>query len=185
MAAGVTAEQKQHIKTLLAEGKTTNAIAKETGLSWRKVKDFIIHMDEVVEKGAAGRSPKYSEDRIGELVERFREYIKETDLPIIAEFAYQNEIDKTIIYDKDEFSTLRKMATAKKEAKLERATLTGEYNPTMAVFSLKQLGWTDKQQVESTNHNMNTDVTNLTPEERRARIDELNRRRGTGTTSIA
>lgn len=35
--------------------------------------------------------------------------------------------------------------------------------------------------VEATNHNMNTDVSKLSPEERRARIDELNRRRGTGT----
>ncbi|MDU0328594.1 hypothetical protein RW092_00045 [Paenibacillus sp. 3LSP] len=179
MATGVTPEKKERIQALLAEGKTTNAIAKETGLSWRKVKDVIIDMDEVVEKGSAGRNPKYSDDHISELVEKFREYIRETELPIIAEFAYQNEIDKTLIYDKDEFSTLRKIAIAKKEARLERGTLIGEYNPTMAVFSLKQLGWTDKQQVEATNHNMNTDVTNMTPEERRARIDELIRKRGT------
>lgn len=126
-----------------------------------------------------GRPTEYTPARIAELVDKFRKYIETEDLPIIAEFAYQNGIDKTLIYDKEEFSTLRKIAIAKKEAKLERGTLIGEYNPTMAVFSLKQLGWTDKQQVEATNHNMNTDVTNMTPEERRARIDELIRKRGT------
>jgi hypothetical protein len=41
--------------------------------------------------------------------------------------------------------------------------------------------WRDKQDIESVNTNMNTDLTNLTPEERRARIDELNRKRGIGT----
>jgi phage terminase small subunit len=39
----------------------------------------------------------------------------------------------------------------------------------------------DKMRVDANNNNMNTDLTNLSPDERRARIDELNRRRGNGT----
>lgn len=95
-----------------------------------------------------GRPPKHSDEQIAKLVAKFRTYIEHTELPIIAEFAYQNEISKQTMYEKDEFATLIKMATAKKEAALERKTLSGEYNATMAVFSLKQLGWRDKQELE-------------------------------------
>lgn len=58
-------------------------------------------------------------------------------------------------------------------------------DPTAAIFWLKNrqpAKWRDKQEIESsnTNHNTNQDVGGLSPEERRARIDELNRRRGVG-----
>ena len=52
------------------------------------------------------------------------------------------------MYDYDEFSALRKRAIDKKEAQLERMALSGDVDKTMAIFSLKQLGWSDKQQVE-------------------------------------
>lgn len=95
-----------------------------------------------------GRPPKHTPEQIAKLVAKFRQYIENTELPIIAEFAYQNEISKQTMYEKDEFATLLKMATAKKEAALEKKTLTGEYNASMAIFSLKQLGWRDKQELE-------------------------------------
>ena len=95
-----------------------------------------------------GRPPKHSDESIAALVAAFREYIDTTDMPVISEFAYQHEIDKTLIYDKEEFSTLRKKAIAKKEAYIEKGALTGLLNPTMAIFSLKQMGWRDKQDVE-------------------------------------
>lgn len=38
----------------------------------------------------------------------------------------------------------------------------------------------DRMKVDANNVNMNTDLTNLSSDERRARIDELNRRRGIG-----
>lgn len=129
-----------------------------------------------------GRPPKITDEQASDLVAKFKEYIDTTDIPIVAEFSYQNGFGKQYLYDRPEFSDLIKMATAKKEAALEIGALKGTLNPTMAVFSLKQMGWSDRQQIESTNTNMNTDLTNLSPEERRARIDELNRRRGIGTT---
>lgn len=132
-----------------------------------------------------GRPPKVKEVDMPELVRKFEEYIATTDIPIIAEFAYQNGFGKDYIYDRAEFSELRKRCMAKKEAALERGSLTGTLNPTQAIFSLKQMGWTDKQHVESVNNNLNQDIGGLSPEERRARIDELNRRRGSGTPSPA
>ena len=95
-----------------------------------------------------GRPQKYDDAFVAELAKKFERYIEETELPIIAEFAYQNGVTKQLLYEREEFSTLIKMAIAKKEATLERKTLTGEYNPTMAVFSLKQLGWRDKHEID-------------------------------------
>lgn len=95
-----------------------------------------------------GRPPKVPERDMPELVERFRQYIEENDIPIISEFAYLNGFGKDYIYDRVEFSELRKIAIAKKEAALEIGTLKGTLNPAMAIFSLKQMGWRDKQEVE-------------------------------------
>jgi hypothetical protein len=92
-----------------------------------------------------GRPPKVKMEDMPELVEKFKRYIEETDIPIIAEFSYQNGFGKQYLYDRPEFSDLLKIATAKKEAALEIGTLKGVLNPAMAVFSLKQLGWRDKE----------------------------------------
>ena len=97
-----------------------------------------------------GRPRKYSKKEVLDLKEKFREYISKADIPIIAEFAYRNGILREALYDYDEFSTLRKLCIQKKEAQLEIKALLGEVNSTMAIFSLKQLGWTDKSQTEIT-----------------------------------
>lgn len=95
-----------------------------------------------------GRPRNLSDEEVSSLLELFRQYIDTTDIPIIAEFAYQNGISRDDIYNYDEFYALRKLAIAKKEAQLERLGLEGQVDKTMAIFSLKQLGWSDKQQVE-------------------------------------
>lgn len=66
----------------------------------------------------------------------------------------------------------------------ERMTKVAHPNTTALIFWLKnrkQKDWRDKQEFDSINHNTNQDLTNLEPSDRRARIDELNRRRGNGT----
>ena len=80
-----------------------------------------------------------------ELFDKFKKYINDTTLPIIAEFAYMNDIERQYLYDNQMFSTLLKKCIAKKEANLEKGALTGKLNPSMAIFSLKQIGWKDKQ----------------------------------------
>lgn len=134
-----------------------------------------------------GRPRNLTTDDVNDLVTAFDQYIKETEIPVIAEFAYKNGLTRQTLYDYEEFSTLIKICTEKKEAQLELKSLRGEVNPTQAIFSLKQMGWTDKQHVESNNvnNNLNQDIGGLSPEERRARIDELNRRRGNGTHSTS
>ena len=74
----------------------------------------------------------------------FEQYIDSTEIPIIAEFASNQGFGKHVLYDFEELSNLLKKCTSKKEAALERRALDGDVNVTMAIFSLKQLGWSDK-----------------------------------------
>lgn len=92
-----------------------------------------------------GRPPKVKEVDMPELVQKFRDYIDTTDIPIVAEFAYKHGFGKMYFYERQEFSELIKICHAKKESALEIGTLTNQLNATMAVFSLKQMGWRDKE----------------------------------------
>lgn len=126
-----------------------------------------------------------------DIAQKLHEYIENAEIPVIAEFCYKNNIRRDYLYEMatndEELSNAIKRCIEKKEAQLEIKSLKGEVNPTQAIFSLKQIGWTDKQHVESTNtnNNLNQDVGGLSPEERRARIDELNRRRGNGAAGAS
>jgi hypothetical protein len=95
-----------------------------------------------------GRPRKYNDEQVKEIQEQLEQYIEDTEIPIIVEFAYQYNVSRDSLYDYDEFSTLIKRAIDKKEAQLERKALNNEIDRTMAIFSLKQLGWSDKQDVK-------------------------------------
>lgn len=82
-------------------------------------------------------------DRESLLLE-LEQYYEATPIPIIARFASDHDVPRELLYDWDEFSTLLKRCIAKKEAALEEKALSGDINVTMAIFSLKQLGWTDR-----------------------------------------
>lgn len=80
----------------------------------------------------------------------FSAYIEDTAIPIVAEFAAQQGYGKHVLYDmandSADFANLLRKCVTKKEAALERMGLKGEVNTPMAIFSLKQLGWSDKQE---------------------------------------
>lgn len=88
-----------------------------------------------------GRPREYDRERLATL---FAEYINATPLPIVAEFAYLNEVPRETLYTWEEFQTLLKRCIDKKEAALERGMISETFNVTAAIFSLKQLGWKDK-----------------------------------------
>lgn len=90
-----------------------------------------------------GRPREYDREA---LAKEFTQYIAENDIPILAEFAYLHDLDKQILYEWPEFIDLVKRCVQKKEASLERQALKQGCNVTMAIFSLKQLGWSDKQE---------------------------------------
>jgi hypothetical protein len=97
---------------------------------------------------AGGRPRTLTKKRIKELVTEFENYIIWTKVPIVAEFAYENKINRQILYDYPEFSTLTKRCIDKKEVALERGMLSGDMPPAAAIFSLKQMGWRDKHDIE-------------------------------------
>ena len=80
-----------------------------------------------------------------QLLELLEQYIANTPIPILAEFAYLNNLHSQQLYEFPELSDAIKKAISKKEAALEMGGLTGSLNPSMAIFSLKQLGWADSQ----------------------------------------
>ena len=97
---------------------------------------------------AGGRPRTLTDERVAELVDSYIKYIEETDIPIVAEFAYLSDIPRQILYDYPEFSTLSKKAIDKKEMQLEKMGYSSKGNPAFIIFSLKQLGWRDKQELE-------------------------------------
>lgn len=98
------------------------------------------------------RPTKYTEEVIEEYANKLNEYIENTDIPIVVEFCYLNDIRKERVYEfarsNEEFSHSLKKCIEKKEAQLEKLALKGAINSTMAIFSLKQLGWRDRQDEE-------------------------------------
>lgn len=96
-----------------------------------------------------GRPKKYNDGWKSEALKSIEKYIDKEEIPILKEWCYQNKISSTYIYELEEFSEPIKRLLEKKESQLERKGLKGEIDRTMAVFSLKQLGWTDKQEIET------------------------------------
>jgi len=94
-----------------------------------------------------GRPRNHNKEDVEAIKQLLQKYVDETEIPILVEFAYINEISRQDLYDYDEFSTLRKRCIDKKEAQLERKALENTIDKTMAIFSLKQLGWSDKQEL--------------------------------------
>lgn len=95
-----------------------------------------------------GRPRKYNRKKFLKL---FRKYIASTDIPSIEEFTSQNWIPRSTFYEWEEFEELREIALDKKKAAIELGSLRNNLNPSQAIFSLKQLGFTDRQEV--INHN--------------------------------
>lgn len=99
-------------------------------------------------KKKTGRPIKYTAAVLKKLIAKIEAYIESEEIPIVAEFAYKNNIGRQALYEHKELSDTIKKLIAKKEANLEKMGLVGVINPTMAIFSLKQLGWRDKQEVD-------------------------------------
>ena len=95
-----------------------------------------------------GRPIEFTPERIQEIIEKMERYIEENDIPIVAEFAYQNDIRRAALYEYQDFSyTLQKLIN-KKEAQLEKLGLFNVVNASMAKFSLAQMGWSEKQETK-------------------------------------
>lgn len=95
----------------------------------------------------AGRKPKYTPEQINTLCTQLEDYINNTNIPSIQGFCYKYNITRQTLYDYEQFSTLKERLINKKESVIEEWALKNKINATMAIFSLKQLGWSDKQEI--------------------------------------
>lgn len=96
-------------------------------------------------KQKTGRPRKH--DRAA-LLESLLAYIDATEIPAVTEWAYKQGIHRQQAYGMPELSDALKLCATKKEANLERAALEGRIPVAMAIMSLKQLGWSDRQRVD-------------------------------------
>lgn len=98
------------------------------------------------------RPIEYTPEVMNEIIENLDKYVSNTEVPIFAEFCYENDYSREYLYDlaknNKQLSYAIKNCITKKEAQLERLALQKNVDVTMAIFSLKQLGWRDKQDVE-------------------------------------
>lgn len=90
---------------------------------------------------------------IKNLINGVDEYIASTPLPIVAEYALQNGITRQYLYEladkeksegRNELSDAIKRIADTKAIALEKGALIGKFSASMAIFSLKQLGWKDR-----------------------------------------
>lgn len=112
---------------------------------------------------AKGRPPKV---KINDILAAVDPYLEDADPPIVAEFAHQQGITRQYLYelaatakkrgDARLSDAIKKLSEAK-EIKLERGGLSGRYSPSVAIFSLKQLGWSDKGPAEEASDDGGTD----------------------------
>ena len=95
---------------------------------------------------ARPKKEKYNVDSICKEIDK---YINTVELPILKELCYLKNYNYDYIMQlqrkSDKLSQSIKRLLNKKEVILERKGLNSEVNSTMAIFSLKQLGWKDKQ----------------------------------------
>ena len=83
------------------------------------------------------------------------EYIKKNkiNVPILKECCLDNDWNYDYVMELQRGNPLLSQSTRKllnqKEVNLEKFALTGKVDKTMAIFSLKQMGWKDKQDSDS------------------------------------
>ena len=88
------------------------------------------------------------------LIKDIVEYTNNTEYPILKELCYKKHYNYDTIMkmqrvDGELMQSIKELLY-KKEAYLEREGIKGNLAQTMAVFTLKQLGWKDNIEVEST-----------------------------------
>ena len=99
------------------------------------------------------------------LVQDIIDYTEQTEYPILKELCYLKHYNYDYVMQlqraDEELSQSIKELLYKKESYLEREGIKGSLAQTMAVFTLKQLGWRDNIEVKAENTNRITIVNDL------------------------
>lgn len=95
-----------------------------------------------------GRPVVWNEKKIKEVIEQMESYTDKAFLPMLSEFAYNHGYNRSQLYEYKGLSDAIKRMMMKKETKLQLMAISGKIHPSFAIFSLKQLGWSDKQEIQ-------------------------------------
>lgn len=115
------------------------------------------------EKNKGGRPPIYSADKIAD---DLLKYLENTDDPMVEEFCLiKGNPTRDTIYrlekENDRLSDTIKKVHAKQQIRTVKLVEAGAMNPTWAIFKMKQrvYGWTDKQEIEQLNVNVEAELS--------------------------
>ena len=110
-------------------------------------------------------------------IQEFYDYCELKEVPLTFErLATFIGIDRRTIYNyeqKDEFFPTIKRVRDKIQADIMERGMSGAINPTFGIFCLKNYGYTDKQEITSTNTNVNKniDMSQVSTEDLKKLID--------------
>lgn len=97
---------------------------------------------------------KWTKEKVAEVYKQLEEYILNADdinkPPSLSEFAFLHRYPRSKLYKFPELNELRDLLNAKREFMYERMGIDNKNKPTFAIFALKQLGWTDRQDMNVT-----------------------------------
>lgn len=101
---------------------------------------------------------RFTEEQIVSIVKSINEYTDSVEIPIVQEWKFKN-LTSFRNFDRARFELVQRgdyrieeafeRLYAKKEYQLEYMSLYNLVNYKMAAYSLKQLGWTDKQEIKA------------------------------------
>lgn len=112
-------------------------------------------------KNKGGRPKEWDCERISNTIKLMEKYSENTAIPILAEFCYINDLPREYLYQLKEFTYPIKKMMLKKETQLEKLALSGKAPTAMCIFSLKQLGWSDKKEIEHSTIDENGEKTGV------------------------
>lgn len=92
---------------------------------------------------------RLTQKEIQVIKEKYMDYIMNTDIPIVNDFAFKMQMRRQTLYENKELKELTELSVLKKLAALERGMVTGTLPVAGCIFALKQHGWKDRQEVET------------------------------------
>lgn len=149
--------------------KKVNQLLQEGKVIAEKKEHNAIHIkynNEIIYTIDGDKPITYTYEYKKELLQKLIEYIETEDYPTVPDFCRKNRIHKQRLYEfasdkslnKDDlgkellgqfYSDCIKKMNNNQEAFIEENALNDKIPSTFAIFKLKQLGWSDKQQIEA------------------------------------
>jgi gamma-glutamyl phosphate reductase len=185
MMMALSDEKREQVKALLATGAAKNDVAKKCKVSWATVDSISKENPDEIESFREHKRMQFV-DRLWNSMDKA---LGLADKRIELALEASDKLDKLsdMIGDSDlDFKKAQELQNAITNLSTVPLGQISTFIGTMYdKHALMTGGKTGQIGVSGGLDNTNTDLTSMTPDERRARIDELNRRRGAGANSAS